>query len=297
MRYSGSTDAGKEGRLLVVTQPDPLKIEAYPHTARFLLLSDLHIGSAFVDYDRIEQEFKLAREMGATVLINGDVFDAVLPSDMKRFNPTCLHPRLHNRADILNASIEWACEIFEPYKDLIGLVGVGNHDTALEKHHSVDAVALLCDRMGLNYGGYCGYFIQSWVYGLRNYHRLKIRYHHGAGGASPVTKGITDFQRMAAHVDGDTDLVWVGHKHNRLLVNSVRENVTAQGNFSVRQVINVMTGSYLDTYREQSSQDAIKNGRRANYAADWNIAPQDHGGAILEVSLNKNGKQMRAYLT
>lgn len=254
-------------------------------------MSDLHIGCAFTDHDRIESDLKLAREVGARVLINGDVFDAILPGDVKRFSPTALAPRLHNRADILNASLEWGVEILEPYRDLIGFIGVGNHDTALEKHHSVDLVAVLCDKIQVPYGGYCGYYIARWIYGKRAYHTVKIRYHHGAGGSSPVTKGIIDFARMAAFIDGDSDVCWIGHKHNRLIDTALREQVTPGGKLAHKPVLNIMSGAYLETYRQEDAPP-----RRASYAADKNLAPQSKGGVMLELDYHRSERTtIRAY--
>lgn len=254
-------------------------------------MSDLHIGGAFTVHERIEQDLKLAEQSDATILVNGDLFDAILPGDRKRYTPTALHPRLQNRADILNESLNWAFEILEPYKHRIGFLGVGNHDTALEKHHSVDLVSVLCDKLNVPYGGYCGYYRQSWTFGKRRYHTMLMRYHHGAGGSSPVTKGIIEFQRMAAWIDGNTDIVWLGHKHNRMVDDSVtREHVNKGGRLIYKPVLNVMTASYMRAYVQQKETP-----RRASYAADRNLAPQVMGGVMLTVTIHKEEAKYEAY--
>jgi len=277
--------------MVVTTRETPIK--SLPHTEYVLLMSDPHIGAAFVDYDRIKQDLRLAREHSARITINGDVFDNILPKDMKRYNPTALHPRLQNRSDILNAAVDFAFEILEPYKDLIDVIGVGNHDTCVEQRHSLDAVSILIQRLNqsgakINHGGYAGWYVLRWKYGIRSYYTLKIRYHHGAGGASPVTKGITDFQRMNSFIEG-ADVVHVGHKHNRFVDTShMKQTLSNAGKVEHRRVVNVMTGSYMDTYSQQESQEILDSGRRQNYAADWNIPQQEKGGVLLRIDLVAN---------
>jgi len=284
---------------MVKTVLPPEPIERFPHQAYVLCMGDLHIGSPYVDYERIKQDLDRARDLNADILINGDLLDAVLPKDNKRFTPTALHPRLQNRADVLNGAVDWAVELLSPYAPWIRVIGTGNHETVIEKYHSLDPISLIVGELNrshagsVDYGGYCGFFRRSWVYGQRKYFTLTLYRHHGSGGASPVTKGIIDFARMLAFIDAD--VIVLGHKHNRLVEGSARRiRLNAGGEVVQDPVLCVMAGAYMNTYNEQSSEDALTHGRRGNYAHEWNCAPQQPGGVFLRVELSGPGMRIRA---
>lgn len=138
-------------------------------------------------------------------------------------------------------------------------------------------------------GGVCGYYRWTWIYQTRGYYTFKLRYHHGAGGSAPVTKGIIDFNRMAAFIC-DADVLWVGHKHNRFIDTGVRERLTAGDEVLHEPILCVMTGAYMDTYRQQTSENALSGGRRASYGADMNLPPQRKGGVLLSITARRNAK-------
>lgn len=256
------------------------------------LLSDLHIGNAFVDEANLKKDIAKVKAFGGPVAINGDVFDLILTGDKKRYNPTALHPRVAGRADIVNASVDYAHELLEPIASQIHFIGIGNHETAVEKHHSTDPVAWLIrdlnrdHNLNIQYGGYCGWWVlrfsrdrQMWSY--------KIHYHHGSGGGSPVTKGMIGFSRDAAWIDG-ADCLWRGHKHHKTADRDVVQYLDRDHVLKHKERLRVMSASYLDTYREQTSQDALDRGRRAAYASDWGVAPQAHGGVFIHITIRAN---------
>lgn len=275
------------------------RIDTLPHEAYILGMGDLHIGSPYVAYERIEADLKEARRRNARIIINGDVFDFILPKDQKRFTPTALHSRLQNRSDVVNAAIDWAVEIISPYTDMIDVIGLGNHETAVEKYHGTDAVSALVTELNrhhggrIDYGGYCGFYRRQWVYGDRRYFNFTLYRHHGAGGAAPITKGMIDFSRMLSFIDADA--IQLGHKHNRIVdATPVRMRLNAAGEIVQERTVCFMAGSYMQTYNEQTSEDALSGGRRGNYAHEWNCAPQSPGGVFLRLRMDSNGLTVSA---
>lgn len=226
--------------------------------------------------------------VGARILVNGDVFDAILPKDMKRYDPRVLHPRLHNRANVLNEAVQMAYELLSPYAQNIDLIGLGNHETAVERHHAFDPVSALIDRLnGLDgakivHGDYCGWYVRQFRTGSRGTYTLKLYYHHGMGGAAPVTKGLIDMNRMLTYVEG-ADVIWIGHKHNRLAVDNVVMGITSQMAPRFRNVLWVQTGAYQ---RNFPLHDGDTRDRPYSWAQDKGFAPQPHGGTLLTVRLN-----------
>lgn len=267
----------------------------------FTLMSDLHIGGASTDHASIQSDLLTAKEQGDRISINGDIFDAILPKDHKRYRPEAIHPDLQNRSDMLNGALNMAVEIIGPYAPLIEMIGCGNHEDAVAKYHGLDLVQILVHRLNtecggtVNYGGYTGFVAYSASTGKKHgtgkKSRVVIYYHHGSGGSSPVTKGMIDFNRKGVWVD--SDVVWLGHKHNKLTdTTPMRMRCPSSGDQPILdQQVYVMSGSYLDTMKFQT-QEEIMNGRVSTYASDWGLPPQAKGGARVLVKMDRNsGKE------
>jgi UDP-2,3-diacylglucosamine pyrophosphatase LpxH len=259
------------------------------------LMSDLHIGGLHVDYKLIEKELADAKKRGAKILINGDVFDAILPGDRKRYRANNLHPRLYDAGDdMLGESIRWAYEILAPYKDDIIMIGDGNHDDAVARYHHIEPVKHLIVMLNgadgkIQYGGYHGFIhVQLRPFSDTHYGHYVIHYHHGAGGAAPVTKGAITFSRAAMWIEG-ADAIWRGHTHHRQAGrdNKVTFNksvVVPENRVMTRDVLTLRTGSYFDTYVGTTSEQLLKHGRRDSYAALWDSPTLPKGGLMLTLN-------------
>lgn len=266
------------------------------------LMSDLHIGAGHCDYKLMERELDEAEEKGDRVLINGDLLDLILPKDAKRFTPGNAHPRIARRNDQVNAAIEWAVELLSPVAHLIDMVGIGNHEQKITHYHSVDPTLLVLYELEkiarardpehvIHYGGYTGfvdYRLRDRGDADRGGSRWVLYYHHGSGGAAPVTKGLIDFNRKDVFIDAD--MIWMGHKHNRLCVSVEKIRCPQSGdNPDVRQVFHCMTGAYFQTYCGQSQASVRKHGRQSNYAADAGLAPGGKGGLRVVLEFMRSG--------
>lgn len=257
-------------------------------------MSDLHIGAQYTQIPLIKKDLERARSLNARINLNGDVFDLILVQDKKRFRMNALPERLFRAGDnLINESIRWAAEILGPYADLIDMIGVGNHDDAAAKHHSVDLVTILVDLLNsehktqISYGGYAGWLNYRFLMPVAQRCSYKIQYHHGAGGGSPVTKGMAAFQRASSWIE-NADCIWRGHLHTKNVDRSVIQALDNDGVVRHRDVLNVRSASYMYTYAQQSSSDALRHGRRANYAADWDMAPLPTGGVFLKLDFANN---------
>lgn len=109
-----------------VLWPRPLAPEEWPAT--WWCLSDLHLGSSHTDYGLLQQDLDRCKREGGRVLINGDVFDLILPGDHKRFRQDALHFRLWGCTDLHNKVLDWAVELLEPLAPQIDMIGCGNHE-------------------------------------------------------------------------------------------------------------------------------------------------------------------------
>ena len=176
------------------------------------------------------------------------------------------------------------------------------------KHHSIDVVKLLVYELRkaksdkdhiVHYGGYGGFIDYRFHCGKRadrpnggnHSQRFVIYYHHGVGGSAPITGGMIDFARAGWAI---ADVIWFGHKHRRLstAIQTVGCPLTGDDP-SIKEVRNVQTGAYFDTYAGQSQESFEEHGRLTNYGADMRMAPAGKGGARLLLQFNGQNNPYR----
>lgn len=255
--------------------------------------SDIHLGCPEFQEGQLKSDLQEAADYGDRIIIGGDTFDAILPSDKKRYKPESVHPRLYGTSKILDDQVDWAEEIFAPFADHIDGFGLGNHETAVEKHHASDLSARLIRRVQshvtdkkhrIHYLGYIGFLDYRFERGKQrsdckvanNTRRLVVFYHHGAGGQAPITKGMIDFNRKQTWVN--SDVIWLQHKHNNVAdTGAMRLSCPMKGLEPVaRPQVCFMTPSYMKTYGPG----------RGGYASDWGLSPTNNGYARLLIDLS-----------
>jgi hypothetical protein len=249
-------------------------------------MGDTHIGGHHTDHKAIERDIGGALERDDRINVVGDVFDLILPQDRKRFKVSALTERLRETDAILNETVEMGVEMFKNAAPNIDMIGIGNHETAVEKHHSFDPVRELIRRLNADHGGtiqygdYMGYidYRLSADTGRNSRYRVVIFYFHGAGGGAMVTKGMIPFNRLSTWVDAD--VIWMGHQHNKILdATPQRMYCPLEGDApKLKPFRCVMSGSYMDTLKGPRS-----------YAMEKGMAPQAKGGVRLEIRLREGG--------
>lgn len=182
------------------------------------LFSDVHWDSPDCDKVSFKEHLDYCLKDHRYILVNGDFFDAILLKDVKRAVPH----NVERNDNQLNVKLEEAAHFLTPYKDQILFVGRGNHEESILKYSGIDLLQMLClmlnagNKHQIAYGNYANFLRFSW---LSQQKKAKAHYdiymHHGAGGNSPVTKGLVDFNRIAKGVNAD--LIWMGHKHHSVI--------------------------------------------------------------------------------
>lgn len=247
------------------------------------LMSDLHLGSVNSDHDYIVADLEAAKRVGARVLVNGDVFDAICPTD-KRYDAAVLHPDIRGKKDLTKAIVDMAAELLMPYRHMIDVIGIGNHEEAWIKYNHSDPVRLLLDKLNANttgghhirHGSFWGWINTVFtIEGSRQRPRHKLLYLHGTGGDSPVTKGTIDFNRKGRN--WDYDCLTFGHKHNLAITVEAMQDVTPGGKVIHRQQLNLQTASYYGNYNQQPEDNPLEY----SYAESKGHPPKPKGGIFL----------------
>jgi hypothetical protein len=257
------------------------------------LISDVHFGSSSLLKKALKSDLNRMAEAEAEIAINGDLWDFILPSDIKRFDLDALDRELLKQGvKPLDAALDMAYEYLKPYAPLIKFIGIGNHEAHVKKRHHICLTSILIDRLNqlpnvnVEPGGWCGYW--HITLNLFSAHLPFVLYrHHGAGGGAPVTKGIMDFQRLMAW-QGNVDALWLGHNHYKKVYPDVKMILDIKNNkVYQKNVWCIRTASYLDTYGLETAP---------SYAEGWNVSPQPVGGVILKLKAQEtivNKKRIR----
>ena len=192
---------------------------------KLFALGDLHVGASNCAEDKIRSVVKMiANDPDAYWVGGGDLPDAVILNDSKRFDPTVVPDWMlatgaqdakDNLTDMLAAQIKRLYMLLDPIKDkCLGLIE-GNHEYSIMKHHNRDLMKDLCKHFHAPNLTDCAFI------------RLKFRRRtadsvassvvrvficHGNGGGRSSGAEPSSLYRLAA--DKECDIVLRGHSHS-----------------------------------------------------------------------------------
>lgn len=191
------------------------------------LFGDPHIDHPGHAAELMRHDLEQCKADGDIGVVMGDVWSLILPQDYKRYSG-----RYGEKLDaIINRKLDEGYDLFAPYADMLEIIMVGNHETAVIKHHALDPVALLIDRLNqvkkkgaqesgkIAHGGYTCWVQFQFLYtssqGKRSGSVSNTMWlHHGGGSAAPVTKGMIDGNRI--RVARNADVYAISHKHTHI---------------------------------------------------------------------------------
>lgn len=234
----------------------------YPELWAFLS-SDWHWDNPKTRLDLIERDLRIAKKLGGCVIVAGDVLCLMQGKYDKRSNKDDLRPE-HATGSYLDRVVDTFVEFLSPYVDTLALMSLGNHETAIYGRHETCLLTRVVERLRLmgspvQRGGYNGWvqFVARSKSGGSS-HQWKLYYHHGSGGASPVTQGLLGMNRVAQYVDSDAILS--GHIHTKNLSMVCRERISSHGKRSVNECALIRTSTYKDEYQPLAGFHVEKGG-------------------------------------
>lgn len=244
-------------------------------------ISDVHFGNALCDETKFKSDLEEAKKLNADIFIIGDFFDAIYSGD-PRYKSSVLASWLWGTDTPLNKAIHEAETLLKPYAGNIRLISLGNHEHTIIKYHVNDPISTLINNLNIDlppdqhirHGGYIGFFqyvTRTSEKGQTN--TFDIMYYHGKGGSAPVTKGMIDFNRMAASFNYDALLM--GHNHFRMGDATARMGISGKGKPKYWLMKHVRCGAYLKSYMETDSSIVPYSELKA-------FSPIDTGCAIVK---------------
>ena len=221
-----------------------------------MLSSDRHHDNKMCDRKLEREHLELAKERGALILDFGDLFCAMQGKYDPRSDMTEIRPE-DVSVKYLDKIVEHAAEDYAPYKDNWLLIGEGNHETNVTHRHGTSLISNLVHRMNtmygahVNMGGYGGWVQFFFIVNTTKRQSLRLKYHHGAGGGGPVTKGVIQTNRQAVYLP-DADIVCNGHTHDAWWLPIARERLNQAGVVSRDLLHFVRTPGYKNEYDDGS---------------------------------------------
>ena len=154
------------------------------------------------------------------MLCNGDLFDAIGPKD-RRFDLSTLHPSVAREKDLAKAIVNLALELLMPFKDIIDVIGIGNHEETWITYGYNDPVRRVLEELGRE--GSTRNMDRSGATSRRASSSPATAVAPSTSSCTfteraairPVTKGTIDFNRKRRN--WVYDCLTFGHKHNLAL--------------------------------------------------------------------------------
>jgi len=228
-----------------------------------MLVSDQHHDSPNCNRKLEKSHLDKALQRNALIFMGGDTFDVMQGKHDPRANYDHLEPFLKHD-NYFDAVVGYCTEFYKPYARNIVMVGNGNHESGVLKHHNISLIDRMVSELNHETGShiYVGGF-GGWVRFMFSIstHNLSInmKYYHGAGGESPVTKGVIQTARQAAFLP-DASIVWNGHNHNQYIVAQPRERLSGKGKLYKDVQWFVRTPGYADEYGNGSGGWTVEKG-------------------------------------
>ena len=250
-----------------------------------LLRSDAHHDSPFCNRKLERQHLELAKLRNAIICDGGDTLDGMQGRFDKRKSNEEIRPEDVTDA-YYDSIVEHAAEDYAPYARQWACFGKGNHETSIIKHAGTDVISNLVFRLNTSsgsniaVGGYRGYVVFQFRFNKTKLQTYRMKWHHGSGGAAPVTRGVLHTNRQAVWLP-DADIIWNGHNHQNYVLPIPRERLSRSNKVLHDVLWFVRTPGYKD-----------ERDRTEGFAAEMMTGPTPMGCVWLNFRLHNDRMKM-----
>ena len=264
-------------------------------------IGDIHMGASNCAEDKLKHLVaKIASKPNAYWFGGGDLLDAVVFNDSKRFDPSILPDWMlehqgaekirKNLEDMLDAQFNRFCHVMEPIRGrCLGMLE-GNHEYAIMKHHNRNIMSDLALHFSCPDLTDCAFV--RFKFRRSNFHTDTVRgfltHGHGGGRTSGAEPNI--LYRLAA--DKECEFVLKGHSHTFCIhppipVLSIPSNGEMPKDPVVYDKFAANWGSFLYTYKSGPSTYASRANYpvRPMYTAECRIRPHLYAGGEHDTPL------------
>lgn len=208
----------------------------------FLLTSDEHIDNKHHLSKFWKRAHDEAKERNAIILKFGDVAD-VMGAKFDKRNFMGDVDQEFNKANYFNVVADGIAKRLMPYKDNILFFGNGNHEESVTKHHHIDILDMVNDKLGsvAKRGGYEGFIrLRFKTSSGSDSQRIDIYYNHGNGGGQRTHGLSTHLDYQAFNI---ADIYVSGHNHKSFQFPSYVTSLNDRGNVERRRTAHIKIGT------------------------------------------------------
>lgn len=214
--------------------------------------ADAHHDSIYCDRKLERSHLKLAKERGALICDFGDTFCAMQGRYDPRSSLDDLRPE-DKGANYLDLIARHAASDYGEFAENFLMIGKGNHESSILKRNGTCLISTLVHRLNSDHGGnvFTGGY-GGWIRFLFNVNKtmrssVNLKYHHGAGGGGPVTRGVIQTNRQAVY-QPDANIIVNGHTHDEWIIPIARERLSDSSKVGRDTQWHVRIAGYKDEY-------------------------------------------------
>jgi hypothetical protein len=223
---------------------------SYDWEFRILVTADEHLDHINSNHQKINRVMTAAKAGGYPNIKLGDTFCAMQGAKDPRASRVALREEFATKNNYFDEIVKYAYDFYMPYKDSIGLICLGNHETSISKHNDTnlsDRLVQLLRASGSNalLGAYAGWLKIFFSTDHGNRQSVNIRYTHGSGGGAPVTKGVIRTARRGIAYP-TADIFLSAHTHDAFVVPIANEKISEAGKVYKGEQLHVQIPSFKD---------------------------------------------------
>ncbi len=232
-----------------------IEVKDYRRKVYLIPFGDLHLGSPYIDAEKIDGYLEWIKKNKAYVFLMGDLFDiATLDSATE----------VWGQQMSINNAIKVLVEKFTPIKkQIIGAI-IGNHEDRLIRYSNFNPVQTLCDMLEVpycNYSAVLRFRVGGHTNSKLNIVSPTVEYvfyaHHTTGGGATIGGKLNRIVKLNAIFAG-ADAYLGGHNHAKALgeesVFYLSKNGRGEAKLLQKKVMYIDTGSfttYENSYAEK----------------------------------------------
>ena len=206
------------------------------------------------------------------LFILGDLFDAIVSADLKRYNPEEI-----DKNKLINDNIQEAIEDLESYKSSILGICIGNHEYQYLRRYNLSLTQLVCERLNVQNLGIS--FLYRLFLRRNDIDRVRsiiIYGHHGYGGGSSFSASISKYMKKIEQFDAD--IYAFSHDHKSWHLKVPRIGINSAGKMCDKSIHLLCCGSFKENLLPDSiSWEEIKG-----------FGPILLGGKVIDIIPNRN---------
>jgi hypothetical protein len=265
----------------------------FKDTFKLIPLFDMHIGAAACDENKLDRTIKQILDTpDCYTIIGGDMADAILRQDFKRYMHGCANQEISDALDdALNITTRQVIDKLKALAEAGKILGVmsGNHEISMQKHHSYNLTRAVCE--GLNsisdthipqLGYSCLYRITLKSADTSTKRNWVLYAHHGFGGGRKKGSSINNLIGLQESIEADCYIM--GHDHKKIATRGTRLSITGRGEprLVAKSVAFVRAGTFLKSYLD---------GGKVTYSEQAGYPPVPTGSVKIEVSMGRRDGQ------